>query len=97
MLCKFESLEGPLRDHIADLVRQLAEAEEGVESANMVIKKRDDSLARMQALKGEVDETIEALRSDLVSATKKNEVEVEKLAIRSLGYTTGSINCLKIM
>lgn len=79
MLCKFESLKGPLRDHISDLVRQLAEAEEEVESAKMVIKKRDDALARLQVLKGETDETIDLLRTDLVSAQKKNEAEVEKL------------------
>lgn len=67
MLCKFELLEGPLRDHIANLVRQLAEAEEEVESANTVITKRDESLARLGASKGEADAVIEDLRSDLAS------------------------------
>lgn len=51
MFCKFESLEGPLQEHIANLVKQLAEADEEVESANTVTNKRDESLARLEALK----------------------------------------------
>lgn len=87
MLIKFKSLEGPLRDHIADLARQLAKAEEEVESANMVIKKRDGSLAQMQALKEEANRTIEALKTDLVSVTKKSEVEIEELRDQIAGLS----------
>lgn len=85
MLCKFESLEGSLRDHIADLVRQLAEAEKEVESANILLKKRDEALTRSETLKKEADEVIEVLRSDMASAQKKKDVEVEKLQDQIVG------------
>lgn len=78
MLHKFESLEGQLRGHIADLLKQLGYAGDEVESAKAVISKRDESIARMEMQRKEAKAMIKVLRSDLASSQKKNEVEVER-------------------
>lgn len=85
MLCKFESLEGPLRDHIADPVKQFSDAEDEVEFAKVVISKRDESIAQLEILKKEVEVVIEVLMSDLPSAQKKGEVEIEELRDQIVG------------
>lgn len=63
----------------------MGEAEDEVESAKAVIGKRDESIARLEAEKREVEAVIEVLRSDLAVVVTKNEVEVEKLQDQNAG------------
>lgn len=76
---ELDSIEGPLKEKVADLVRKGVKLEADLAAANKTISKRDVALEKLGALRKDADNAIQALASDLESVRKQYENEVEDL------------------
>lgn len=72
----FESIQGPLKVKLVDLVQKLSETESDLESANRALKKKDDALEKLASLKKEADDTVDVLKLEVDDMKREKEVEI---------------------
>lgn len=76
MLSDFDSIQGPLKEKLVDLVRALGETKSDLEAATRALKKKDISLEKMSKAKAEADEVIDVLKAELEAMRKKNDADM---------------------
>lgn len=79
VLNDLESIKGPLKKQLADMVQRLAEAEFGLDADNRAIKMKEAVKERLIESKKEVEEARNSLKVELDVVRAENEIELKML------------------